>query len=230
MILYSSFDFQDRLAASSFSSLLQTVPPALQQEVLRYRRWEDQHASLLGKLLVRRLLDCFGYPDHGLRDMYRDAMGKPRLRAPVDFTISHSGTVVICAMSDECLVGIDIEKIREYDLEDFQYFLRPDELAWLSAGATDQLFCELWTKKESFVKAKGVGLVSGLNLQNIHVDQASCLYRCGSLREQWYYYSVPVAEAYVATLCTQHPGLRLEPVAHNIPVAGSPMPALILQP
>ncbi len=196
--------------------LLHSLPPALQQEVLRYRRWQDQHASLLGKLLVRGLLDCFDQPHDGLRGFYRDALGKPRLPGPLDFTISHSGTVVACAMSDQYPVGLDVEQIRAYDLDDFRSFLRPDEVEALGRGGMERVFCELWTKKESLVKAKGVGLISDLRLQHIYVEADRCLYHNGRRQEQWWYYSLPIDAAYVATLCTQGAGLDIEYVAARI--------------
>lgn len=209
MIRYASLDFTAPLPAPVFGVLLQSLPLPLQREVTRYHRWQDQHASLLGKLLVRRLLAGFGYPC-ALHELYRDAFGKPWLPGTLDFSISHSGTVVACAMSDTYRVGLDVEQIQLYELDDFQALLRPDEVQALRQAGMAQPFCQLWTQKEGLVKAKGVGLVSGLRLQDIYVEADGCRYQGPEPPERWYYYPVPVPAAYVATLCTQVPGLRIE--------------------
>lgn len=218
MIRYASLEFPAPLAAPAFAALLRALPPPLRAEVLRYRRWQDQHAALLGKLLVGHLLSGFGHPATALGTLYRDALGKPRLPARPDFSISHSGTVVACAMSDAHPVGLDVEQLRAYELDDFRACLRPDELLALR-GTTHaaSAFCQLWTQKESFVKAKGVGLVSGLQLQDVYIDGGHCHYRPpGQPAEHWHYYPLPVAAGYVATLCAPAPDLCLEPAPADL--------------
>ncbi|MDQ2771769.1 MAG: 4'-phosphopantetheinyl transferase superfamily protein [Bacteroidota bacterium] len=217
MISYSSLSFPEQLAAPTFAALLRALPPPLQREALRFHRWQDQHAALLGKLLVRHLLVHSGYPTDALETLYRDALGKPRLPLPVDFSISHSGTVVACALSTHHCVGLDVEQVLPYELDDFRQLLRPDEAQALAATNMSQNFCQLWTRKESFVKAKGVGLVSNLRLQDVYVNAAHCHYQPAAGRaEQWYYYSLPAPTCYVATLCTQAPDLPIEPVPTTI--------------
>ena len=217
MIFYTSLSFTEQLAAPTFAALLRALPPPLQREALRFRRWQDQHAALLGKLLVRHLLVSCGYPADVLGTLYRNALGKPCLPLPVDFSISHSGTVVACVLSTHHRVGLDVERVQPYALEDFQQVLRPDEAQALAATNMSRNFCQLWTRKESFVKAKGVGLVSELRLQDVYVEATSCHYQpAAGPAEQWHYYSLPAPACYVATLCTQAPNLRIEPVPTTV--------------
>lgn len=217
MIFYTSLSFTEQLAAPVFATLLRALPPPLQRETLRFHRWQDQHAALLGKLLVRHLLVNRGYPADALHTLYRDALGKPCLPLPVDFSISHSGTVVACALSTDHRVGLDVEQVQPYVLEDFQQLLRPDEARALAATGMGQHFCQLWTRKESFVKAKGVGLVSELRLQDVYVEATRCQYQpAAGPTEQWYYYPLPAPTCYVSTLCTQAPGLHIEAVPTTV--------------
>ncbi|SET96831.1 4'-phosphopantetheinyl transferase family protein [Hymenobacter actinosclerus] len=217
MMLYASLHFPERLAGPVFAALLQALPPPLRQEALRFHRWQDQHAALLGKLLVKHLLLRCGYPADTLQSLYRDALGKPRLPLPVDFSISHAGTLVACALSTSHRVGLDVEQVQSYALEDFQHFLRPDEQQLLAKAGMGWAFCELWTQKESFLKAKGVGLVSALRLQDVYVQAKGCRYQPATgPSEQWYYFPLPTPAGYVASLCTQVPGLRIESVLTTV--------------
>ena len=54
--LYST-EYRDPLPEKTFHALLARLPTFLQQKVLKFRQWPDQHAALLGKLLLRRGAD-----------------------------------------------------------------------------------------------------------------------------------------------------------------------------
>nr|WP_244491575.1 4'-phosphopantetheinyl transferase superfamily protein [Paenibacillus jamilae] len=76
------------------------------------------------------------------------------------FNVSHSGKWVVCAIDDHPL-GIDIEQLRPIDFEvgrvcfsDTEY----DALMHQDAESRLSYFYDLWTLKESFVKAEGQGL------------------------------------------------------------------------
>ena len=74
--------------------------------------------------------------------------------------ISHSGNMALCAVSDE-EVGCDIELPRGFDPNLARRFFHPTEQEWLfSQPEAEQstAFFRLWTCKESFLKALGLGL------------------------------------------------------------------------
>lgn len=85
-----------------------------------------------------------------------DGCGKPYLAGGDFFSLSHSGDYVILAVAG-CRVGVDIEKVVSS-----AGFLEADcltdqERAWLSEENSDRAFFELWTGKESVMKATGLG-------------------------------------------------------------------------
>ncbi len=96
------------------------------------------------------------------------AGGKPQLAADLNprglqFNVSHSGVVALIAISDACLLGVDVEKIRdEVDTAALaERFFSLRERAGLRA-LPDHLrvpgFFACWTRKEAFIKATGDGL------------------------------------------------------------------------
>jgi len=89
--------------------------------------------------------------------------GKPYIEKDVYFNMSHSGDYVACAVGLQP-VGIDIEILRQVNLNIAHRFFHPDETTFLnnSLNKTEDFF-KLWTMKESYLKCIGKGLTLPLN-------------------------------------------------------------------
>lgn len=95
--------------------------------------------------------------------------GKPYLEdLPVHFNLSHSGSMVLCGISDS-QIGVDIQKKEPGNHERLwkRYFSdKEKELLSLCQSLEEQeeLFYRLWTQKEAYGKLTGEGLsgASGL--------------------------------------------------------------------
>lgn len=86
-------------------------------------------------------------------DYYLGEYGKP-LSKEKEFNISHSkGAVVL--VTDEVPVGIDIEQIRPVDEKLKDYISNEEENRYIKDELT---FYEVWTNKESLLKAIGTGI------------------------------------------------------------------------
>jgi 4'-phosphopantetheinyl transferase len=112
----------------------------------------------------------------------RDSHGRPfisyRQRSdPLHFSLSHTDGFVACAVSRCERVGIDVEATdrRAAHLEIARTFFAPSELADLislpPAQQKDRFF-DLWTLKEAYAKARGMGLQIALDEFSIHVAPA----------------------------------------------------------
>lgn len=91
--------------------------------------------------------------------------GKPILsdERRIDFNISHSAGMAVCAVSATGAVGVDIEKTEP--IEDYRELLdrilsRDERLSLERSGRvySIELFYRTWVFKEALVKAIGVGL------------------------------------------------------------------------
>lgn len=84
--------------------------------------------------------------------------GKPYLESGEYFNIAHSGNFVVLAVDNEP-VGVDIEQRRERGYEGIaRLSFHEKEQAQLKRSANRQkTFYELWTLKESYMKAVGRG-------------------------------------------------------------------------
>lgn len=73
---------------------------------------------------------------------------------PFHFNSSHAGEVVICAFSNTYELGIDIEEIKDIELDAFKDQRTANEWrAVVQAESKQEAFYEYWTKKEAVIKA-----------------------------------------------------------------------------
>ena len=87
--------------------------------------------------------------------------GKPALQDGPEFSLSHSGERVLCALSDEA-VGADLQQLRPCNPALARRFFTGAEEAWLEEQRErDQAFSLLWSLKESYVKFLGSGIAGG---------------------------------------------------------------------
>jgi 4'-phosphopantetheinyl transferase len=101
------------------------------------------------------------------------------------FSASHRGDVALVAISDEP-VGVDVEAARTpMDPLPVDGFAA-DERAWLAAHPGQGPFLRLWTAKEAYLKARGVGLREPLDASSlIPGEHAVALARAGDGDRDW---------------------------------------------
>lgn len=156
-VLYAHFP--KRLPDTLQKQYLNCLPQRFRESTARYRRWEDQHAHMLGKLLLRLGLERHGYGQDVLSELHYTFENRPYLPDNTDFNISHTDNYVVCAIAKDMILGIDIERIKPIDFSDFDITM--NEIQWKEIKeATDptRQFFEYWTLKESLIKADGRGL------------------------------------------------------------------------
>ncbi len=101
--------------------------------------------------------------------------GKPFIVGLSNFyyNLSHSGEWVVCA-TDRAPIGIDIEMVRPVNIDLARLYFSTAEYRSL-IGKTEpeknHLFFDLWTLKESYIKAKGGGLAIPLDSFTIYSEQ-----------------------------------------------------------
>jgi 4'-phosphopantetheinyl transferase len=149
----------NRVSIDQWNDLREAVPIDIKERIDKYRRWQDRQAVLFGRILLRNCLTEYGYPSECLEMLRVDEWGRLYLGQGIDFNISHSGGCVVCAASRGAKVGIDIEEIRELELEDFTENFSSEEWRYIvESEEVNRAFLDCWTIKESVLKAYGRGL------------------------------------------------------------------------
>ncbi|MBC3789461.1 4'-phosphopantetheinyl transferase family protein [Spirosoma utsteinense] len=152
----------DALSPDTFQNHLLKLPDFERSKVAKYHRPQDAYLSVLGKALLMKGLSNYGY-DADLKANYKlTAFGRPYLLNGPGFNISHSSDVAVCVIAEN-KIGVDVEKVRDIELDGFADYFSPAE--WDSIQRATNPFVEfytLWCKKEAVIKADGKGLSNSL--------------------------------------------------------------------
>ena len=205
--LYSTL-FPKPLSATVFQELLSRLPASMQQKILAYRRWQDAYGSLFGKLLLEKALRQAGLSADLTRlriteygRPYLEGYSSPYPDGGADFNISHSGNRVVCILSTQGRVGIDLEETGEITMDDFQSQFTTSEWTAITGAATPlHTFYYYWTAKESLIKADGRGLQIPLNSLEVG-GQPSVLVD----GQQWYIRNLAIFPNYACHIACEHP-------------------------
>lgn len=123
--------------------------------------------------------------------------GKPFLVGHEQFhyNVSHSGHMAVCAYGDEP-VGVDIQEKRPHDMRVARRHFTSEEVSLLEStekdGTQQDLFFEMWVKKEAYAKYLGVSVFETLNI-NSHDSRNTTFTR------------IKTEPNYICYLCTNLP-------------------------
>jgi 4'-phosphopantetheinyl transferase len=128
----------------------------------RFHKSLDQERFMVARGMLRQIIGQYlKQPPPSLIFSYGDH-GKPMI-ANLEFNLSHTSDLALLAIAIDRPVGIDLEQIRPmenltklaarfFTAEEHQTIMAADE-----SGRTE-LFFRIWTSKEAYLKAIGVGL------------------------------------------------------------------------
>jgi 4'-phosphopantetheinyl transferase len=160
----------DESLLSRYDALLSPDERARQA---RFRFAKDQRRHLVTRALVRTVLSryapvrpqdwMFSTGTHG-----RPAISGPRAVPVLEFNITHCADLVMLGVTSGRTLGIDTESVesRAFDIDGLDRYFAPEERAALLSlppGERRWRFFELWTLKESYIKARGLGLAIRLD-------------------------------------------------------------------
>lgn len=144
-----------------------------QQRMQRFHFAADQQRFLLARTLVRSVLAGYLQQEPGHLRFGCNAHGKPELKrettsASLQFNLSHTQGLLALAVTAEAAVGVDVEAVtRTVDMlalaERFFAAAETAQIKQCAAGQQRECFFRVWTLKEAYVKARGLGLQLGLD-------------------------------------------------------------------
>lgn len=148
------------------SNALENVSEQRRDYALRFKFQQDQKLALSVYLLLKQGLNKeYGILDNPIFEF--EESGKPFIPSYPDvfFSMSHSKTVALCAISDRP-IGADIEIVRTVSPDLMKYTMNDDELSFImNHNEPDLAFFYLWTQKEALLKLSGRGIT--FELKNI---------------------------------------------------------------
>jgi len=147
----------------------------------RFRFDRDKKRHLLTRTLLRSVLShYFPKTDKTKWQFEINKYGKPSISNslpwPLKFNISHSGDLILIAVANGNDVGVDVETIasREKTAGLIERCFSSREASFInypSVEQTEQRFFQLWTLKESYIKALGTGLSTPLKSFEFEINE-----------------------------------------------------------
>jgi 4'-phosphopantetheinyl transferase len=192
---------------AGFGRFMACVGQEKRARIQRFYRIEDRQRALFGDILIRRLLCNKLLLDNKQLIFDKTEFGKPFLvnDNKIHFNISHSGEWVLGALH-YLPVGVDVEKIQPLDYQIAVRFFSKSECLNLmnkEGRAKLEYFYEIWTLKESYIKAVGKGLSIPLESFSININESPINVETDQGRERYYFKRYNLDEGYKVAVCAR---------------------------
>lgn len=190
---------------SIFDRFCSSMPETRKKKISGFRFEKDRCLSLGAGILVSRALSDAGL-DVSEDDFSLNENGKPYLPGSGEFhfNLSHSGTKVMCAVSDR-EIGCDVEKTGSGKTGIAKRYFSEKESGYISGleseEAKDDAFCRLWTLKESFIKATGTGLTVPLNSFSVDISGSKATADVSGPAGDYGFYEFSPGDGYRYSIC-----------------------------
>jgi 4'-phosphopantetheinyl transferase len=187
-----------------------------------YARWQRikipriQHEYLIAHALLRLSLSRYAPLPPSEWSFKRNQYGRPEIANPgfqsLRFNLSHTQGLVACALNLKHPIGVDVETLdrsnRLLDIAD-RYFSAQECVDLQNLPQTQQhsRFFDYWTLKESFIKAKGMGLALPLGQFGFKfAEQTIRLYWSDALQDdpaRWAFWLYRLGATHKLALCCE---------------------------
>jgi 4'-phosphopantetheinyl transferase len=171
-----------------------------------------RHQYLVTRVLIRTCLSAYLQVEPADWRFNKNGYGKPGIShpksiLPIRFNLSHTNGMIMCGITRDCEIGVDVEDAQRTTRAAFdslsRYFSSREieDLGKLPPDQQRQRFFDYWTLKESYIKARGMGLA-------IPLDKFSFQFKANSLdgfsvhpdlnddASNWQFWRIPMIDRY----------------------------------
>lgn len=179
IVLYY-FNITEIFNNETIQSLISTFSVFEQQYFNSIQNKDAQKRTLFGRIILKYISARLGISRSDFVSL--TSWGKPvfTLQNGYDFNISHSGNMVVCCLSKDSFVGIDLELNRPLKIEIYKNYFDSQEWQFIKKSETpESAFFKLWVRKEAVIKADGRGIgieLSSFNCLNKKADVGPSTY------------------------------------------------------
>ncbi|HMB31343.1 MAG TPA: 4'-phosphopantetheinyl transferase superfamily protein [Desulfohalobiaceae bacterium] len=148
--------------------LLLRLPLAAREKSTSFRKESSKVNYAAARLL---LVEALGEEPSVISRLEKNEQGKPFILGYPEFSLTHTEGFVAVAVAEKGRLGIDVEKIRDIRLDDFDSYLTQKEKKEID-GSCERFFY-LWTAKEAAMKAAGTGLKEPISAAFVNSNSVS---------------------------------------------------------
>jgi 4'-phosphopantetheinyl transferase len=179
----------------------------------------DRRRYLITRALVRTVLSRYSHTRPQQWRFDRNAYGRPEVAAGFDlhgqvsFNLSHTENLILLGVTSRTALGVDAENVatRPAPLEIAETVFSPREIATLRVSPPalrHARFFDYWTLKESYLKARGMGL--SLPLKRFSFDfpdrrrvRISMDAELGDTPCRWRFWQLRPSPVHIAAVCAE---------------------------
>lgn len=237
-------DIVDPDLLDQYRSLLSAAELA---QMSRFYFARHQNQYLLTRALVRTSLSAYFQIEPAEWEFGKNGYGKPEISypdsdLPIRFNLSHSNGLVMCGITRDHDIGVDVEDVERSTRAAIaglsSYFSATEIMALdhLPAAQQKLRFFDYWTLKESYIKARGMGLAIPLGQFSFHFENDtltgfSVHPELDDDANQWQFWRIAMTSRYRVGLAIRSASRNLQISAFNsVPLhATEPIPLDFLQ-
>lgn len=130
------------------------------EKVKRLKNVKSKLANIFSELMIKYLVNKELSIDYDKIQFNCNQYGKPHVMGLENFhyNISHSADYIVCAVHKKS-IGIDMERVRNININISERFFSKYEYNYINQREDKtQAFFDIWTLKESIIKADGRGM------------------------------------------------------------------------
>lgn len=168
--------------------------------------------TILGSYLgvaAKQVQFCYGHRG-------KPALAPIQAKSGLEFNLSHSGEVAVCAVTRDRDIGIDVEFIRpitEAEQIAKRYFSVRENASFQALPNSEKQagFFYHWTRKEAHLKAEGEGLSANSDRfdTSVAMEEAKMLESSDRTCNRWFLQEFTPAPNYIATVAVEGKGWNL---------------------
>ena len=182
----------------------------------------DRRRYLVTRALVRTVLSRYAPVAPPTWAFSANAYGRPEIANPLAgdliFNISHTHSLIVMGVTRGRALGVDVENVRAraVSIDIANHYFAPEEVDVLAAAPAHEQqdrFFEYWTFKESYIKARGMGLSLPLDKFSFHYpdDRAVGIAIHPDLADdptRWQFWQLRPTPEYLVAICAERVGAR----------------------
>jgi 4'-phosphopantetheinyl transferase len=215
-------NYNDIADVALHSAYRELLDPAEKKQEPRFYFARDRRRYLVTRALVRTVLSRYVAVDPKDWVFAPNGYGRPDIvnagarEAGITFNLSHTHSLIALGVTRGRALGVDVENIeaRPVSIDVAGHYFAPQEVAELNEAPPHEQqyrFFEYWTFKESYIKARGMGLSLPLDKFSFHYagDRAVGIAIDAELGDdagRWQFWQFRPASEYLMAVCAERIG------------------------
>jgi 4'-phosphopantetheinyl transferase len=178
-----------------YEKALSYIPENKQKRIKRFLKYEDSLRTLIAEVLIRKIIMQELKIPNGEIFFKINNYGKPYLKDWDEFHFNKP-------------VGIDVERIKDLNIKIADRFFSKEEvedLYKIKKSERLKYFFDLWTLKESYIKADGRGLNIPLNSFSFRVIDNEIIFNTQNNLKNCFFKRYKIDQYYKLSICSLTP-------------------------